>query len=65
MTNNYYIIRFCLDREDPDHLRIIRTGLTRAEAMEHCGREDTHEKNPDGTTKWFDGFDYEKSKVKL
>ena len=28
----------------------IATGLTEAEAKEHCSREDTHSEN------WFDGF---------
>ena len=46
----YKIIRFY--REDhPDHQKVIKTGLTKEEAQEHCQREDTREKGV-----WFDGY---------
>ncbi len=43
----YEIVRFYRD-DTPEE--IIETGLTLAEAKEHCSRDDTH---GDG---WFDGF---------
>lgn len=49
----YKIVRFCFDDNHPDHRKVIKQGLTLAEAQEHCQREDTH---GDG---WFDGYDKE------
>ena len=50
--NEFKIIRFKRDPKTGDvSQRIIKTGLTEAEAKEHCSREDTHGEN------WFDGFD--------
>lgn len=54
----YKIIRFCApsSKRGFDGLpitkpkRVIKRGLTLAEASEHCSREDTHD---DG---WFDGY---------
>lgn len=46
----YMIVRNCFDWDDPDHGKIIRTGLTLAEAQQHCNDESTH---GDG---WFDGY---------
>ena len=37
--------------------RIIRRGLTLAEAREHCRREDTHEMNANGDVVFFDGYE--------
>jgi hypothetical protein len=52
----YEIIRFYFDQDHPDHKRIIKRGLTKAEAEAHCQSEDTREQGPDGHTIWFDGF---------
>lgn len=52
----YEIIRFYFDQEHPDHQRIIKRGLTKAQAEAHCQSEDTREQGPDGNTVWFDGF---------
>jgi hypothetical protein len=52
----YKIIRHHWNEEHPDHLRTIKTGLTLEQAREHCRRDDTHSKNPDGTVQWFDGY---------
>ncbi len=49
--STYKIIRFYRDENHPDNKKIIKRGLTEEEAMEHCQREDTHEKGV-----WFDGF---------
>ena len=45
----YRIIRFYRNGRRP---RTIKSGLTEAEAQDHCGREDTHGPG------WFDGYDY-------
>ena len=47
----YKIVRFYRDSDHKDHNKIIKTGLTEAEAQEHCQREDTHEPGV-----WFDGY---------
>jgi hypothetical protein len=52
----YEIIRFYFDQDHPDHKRIIKRGLTKAQAEAHCQSEDTREQGPDGHTVWFDGF---------
>jgi hypothetical protein len=48
---HFKIVRF---RRNPNteevSQRIIKKGLTEAEAKAHCRRDDTHGKN------WFDGF---------
>ena len=44
----YRIIRFRQNGKP----RTIRSGVTLAEAQEHCPREDTHGPG------WFDGYDY-------
>ena len=46
MTTTYKIIRY---RKDSTN-RVIKRGLSKTEAQEHCQREDTHGKN------WFDGY---------
>ena len=51
---NYKIIRFRRDKNyNLVSRRVIKRGLTRTEAQEHCQREDTHGEM------WFDGFDQE------
>ena len=47
----YKIVRFYKDSNHQDHNKGIKTGLTEAEAQEHCQREDTHERGV-----WFDGY---------
>lgn len=51
ITLAYKIVRFYRDSDKES--KTIKTGLTLAEAQEHCTREDTH---GDG---WFDGYDEE------
>ena len=46
----YKIVRFYRESDHPDNHKVIKTGLTEAEAQEHCQREDTHGKD------WFDGY---------
>ncbi len=47
----YKIVRFYKDSSHPDNHKVIKTGLTEAEAQEHCQRDDTHEPGV-----WFDGY---------
>ena len=47
----YKIVRFYRDSNHKDHNKTIRTGLTEAEAQEHCQSDDTHEPGV-----WFDGY---------
>ena len=47
----YKIIRFYKNPIHPEDQMIVKTGLTEAEAQEHCQREDTHEEGV-----WFDGY---------
>lgn len=54
----YKIVRFHRDDSSPEHGRIIRTGLTLAEAQEHCNRDDTRRSDAEGVL-WFDGYDEE------
>lgn len=49
----YQIVRFHFDSNHPDHRKVIKTGLTRAEAQEHCSDDATHGSD------WFDGFEEE------
>lgn len=51
----YKILRFNVNEDT----RVIKTGLTLEQAQEHCRREDTHEKAPDGNVLWFDGYEEE------
>ena len=63
MSTRYKIVRFLF--EGPN--RVIKTGLTREEAMEHCDDPETSsrtcspeiaiaEKIESGSSLWFDGF---------
>ena len=47
----YLIRRFYADDSHPDHRKVIKRGLTLAEAQEHCQDEDTSEPGI-----WFDGY---------
>ena len=47
----YKIVRFYKTPIHPEHQTVVKTGLTEAEAQEHCQREDTHEEGF-----WFDGY---------
>ncbi len=49
----YNIIRF----RRHGRRRIMRRGLTLADARAHCQREDTHKKDKNGLTVWFDGYE--------
>jgi len=50
----YKIVRYYKDSSHPKHRKIIKTGLTRKEAQDHCNDPDTEEKGV-----WFDGFEKE------
>ena len=54
----YKIVRFCFDDNDPDHHKVIKTGLTLEEAQDHCQRDDTREQGV-----WFDGYYQEDLRV--
>ena len=58
--STYKIIRFHRDDAHPDHLKVIKRGLSLDEAQAHCQREDTHEHDSEGMTIWFDGYDEDK-----
>lgn len=47
----YKIVRKYMDDSHPDHNKVIATGLTLAEAQEHCSSDDTHERGV-----WMDCF---------
>jgi hypothetical protein len=59
MSDTYKIVRFHRDSEDPEHRRVIKTGLTLEEAQDHCNDDATHEYDDDGLVVWFDGYDKE------
>lgn len=52
------VVRFCFDECSPDHRRVIASGLTLAEAQEHCNDESTHGTDTNGNP-WFDGYEEE------
>lgn len=63
MTTTYHVTRFY--RDDPSNNRIIRIGLTKAEAQAHCNDPETSSETATSdwaqqeTEKygpWFDGF---------
>ncbi len=54
---SYKIIRFYFDDNKPK--RVIKRGLTREEAQQHCSLESTHKKDAQGNVIWFDGFESE------
>jgi hypothetical protein len=47
----YKIIRFHQDEEHPDHRKVIKRGLSLAEAQAHCQHPSTRGDD------WFDGYD--------
>jgi hypothetical protein len=47
----FKIVRYYSDNNHPDNHKVIKTGLTKEEAKDHCQREDTREKGV-----WFDGY---------
>ena len=49
--DTFQIIRFTRDGSETP--KVIETGLTKAEAKEHCSRNETRGDN------WFDGFQKE------
>ena len=56
----YKIVRMYTDETHPDHLKIIKTGLTLKQAQRHCEREDTRLKDETtGLMVWFDGWNDE------
>ena len=61
MKNNYKIVRFFFRGAS----KVVQTGLTRAQALEHCNNPETSSKTcttKPGTTRtknrgpWFEGF---------
>lgn len=60
MSTTYQIVRHYYEDDHPDHLAVIRSGLTLEEAQAHCRRDDTHEMGPDGLAVWFDGYQEER-----
>lgn len=55
MGKTYKIVRQYKDGNHPDHHKVIKEGLTLAEAQDHCQSPETEEKGV-----WFDSF-YEES----
>jgi hypothetical protein len=53
----YKIIRFYSDENKES--QVIKTGLTLAEAQEHCNSELTHKKDSEGNIIYFDGYNKE------
>jgi hypothetical protein len=51
MSDTYKIVRKHFDPNHPDHNKEIDSGLTLAEAQDHCKDPSTHEKGV-----WFDAF---------
>lgn len=56
--DTYMVRRFYFKDDDPDHRKVIATGLTLEEAQEHCNDESTHGDDP-ARGPWFDGYDQE------
>lgn len=54
--STYMIVRKYFDEEHPDHDKIIKTGLTRKEAQEHCSDDATQGEDANGNIIWFDCF---------
>ena len=57
--STYRVRRFYFNEDHPDHRKVVAEGLTLAQAQAHCQDDSTRELNPDGTVKWFDGYDQE------
>lgn len=55
----YKIVRFHRDANHPDNRMVVKTGLTREEAQEHCQDPTTSGRDVNGETVWFDGFEEE------
>ena len=53
----YQVSRFYAAEHHPDHRKVIKTGLTKAEAQAHCQDPSTSHKDPIGNVVWFDGFE--------
>ena len=51
----YFIVR--MYRDDTPSER-VKSGLTLSEARAWCRRDDTHQKDAEGMTVWFDGYDH-------
>lgn len=58
MAERYKIVRYYAPGSGREK-RVIKRGLTLEQAQAWCKREDTHEKGPRGTVKWFDGYTQE------
>jgi hypothetical protein len=51
-TELHYIQRFCFNDSNPHHRKVVRRGLSLAQAQEHCQHPATS--SDDGS--WFDGY---------
>jgi hypothetical protein len=64
MEETYRVVRFCFDSSDPQHHKVIKTGLTLDEAQEHCQDPETSSRTASELTLarvgiadvWFDGY---------
>lgn len=48
MSETYKIIRFYRDRNNPQHRKVIKRGLTEEEAKKHCSSDSTARRDEDG-----------------
>lgn len=55
---SYKVIRFHRDNSNPEHRKVIHTGLTLAQAQAHCLNAQTREEDATGVV-WFDGYEAE------
>lgn len=53
----YQVIRFCANGQHPDHRKVIKKNLTKAEAQAHCQDPETRHDDAIGNNVWFDGYD--------
>ena len=58
MKKGYRIIRVYEDQNHPNHLKVIKNGLTLAEAQKHCKCIRTSKKGQwvNGCIDWLDGY---------